>query len=205
MKKPNQLQGWNGKSWVFWVRFFVDWVKRTPIAGRPFIANGRGLHYKFKKKYGYCLHSQQTGLGVIAIRRNNMSKGVMTMHSMIKRSGSLYGLLFFPFFLILIGCGGANSDALQRDIARAEMAINEAREADATEYAPLELKLAQDNLQNARKAYAGKRYDQARRFVEKALMDARLAEAKARTENTKQTARQLRENIETLEQELLNK
>ena len=127
------------------------------------------------------------------------------MHSMIKRSGSLYGLLFFPFFLILIGCGGANSDALQRDIARAEMAINEAREADASEYAPLELKLARDNLQNARKAFAGKEYDQARRFVEKALMDAKLAEAKARTEKTKQTAQQLRESIETLEQELINK
>lgn len=127
------------------------------------------------------------------------------MHGMIKKSGGLYGLLCFPFFLILIGCGGANSDALQRDMARAEMAINEAREADATEYAPLELKLARDNLQKARKAFAGKEYDEARRSVEKALMDAKLAEAKARTEKTKQTAQQLRESIETLEQELFNK
>ncbi|MBS3756988.1 MAG: DUF4398 domain-containing protein [Desulfobacterales bacterium] len=189
---------------LFGSGFLLIWLKDIRAA---FIPGCRGLRYNYnlKKRYGHCLHSQKTVFGIIANRRHNVSKGVMTMHNMIKRRGGLYGLLCFPFFLILVGCGGANSDALQRDIARAEMAINEAREADASEYAPLELKLARDNLQNARKAFAGKGYDEARRFVEKALMDAKLAEAKARTEKTKQTAQQLRENIETLEQELFNK
>lgn len=127
------------------------------------------------------------------------------MHNKKRKRGLLYGLLGLPFFLLLVGCGGANSAGLQRDITRVEMAITEAQEADAEQHAPLELRLAHDNLQDARKAFTEKEYDKARRFVEKALVDAKLAEATARAEKTKQTAQQLRESIETLNKELIKK
>ncbi len=63
---------------------------------------------------------------------------------------------------------------------------------------PIELRLAKDELDNARIALDDREYERARHLAEQALADARLAELRAETENTRQTARDLSLSSENL-------
>jgi hypothetical protein len=65
-------------------------------------------------------------------------------------------------------------------------------------YPPVELQLARDKLDSARLALDMREYERARRLADQALADARVAEVRARTESTRQAARDLRLSIETL-------
>ena len=66
------------------------------------------------------------------------------------------------------GCGGAPS---MDTISPAEIAVNRAIEAKAGEYAPLELRRAQENLDAARQAMNDEEYEQAHRLAEVARED----------------------------------
>jgi len=109
-------------------------------------------------------------------------------------------LSIFGISAVLLGCAGGTPpmDA----ISTAETAVNEATDAKAAEYAPLELRLATEKLQRARMALEQEDYEQARRLAEAARVDARLAEAKARSESTRQQAQEVQQTIETLEREV---
>ena len=74
------------------------------------------------------------------------------------------------------GCGGAPP---MDTISPAEIAVNRAIEAKAGEYAPLELRQAQEKLDAARQAMNDEEYEQAHRLAEAAQEDARLAEVKS--------------------------
>ena len=65
-------------------------------------------------------------------------------------------------------------------------------------YSPVELRLAREELDSARTALSLREYDRARRLADQALVDARLAEARAGTESVRQAAYNLRLSIETL-------
>lgn len=56
---------------------------------------------------------------------------------------------------------------------------------------PIELQLAREKLDDARLALNIREYERARRLAEQAQADARLAEVRAETESTRQTARDL--------------
>jgi len=71
----------------------------------------------------------------------------------------------------------------------------------AGEYAPLELRQAQENLDAARQAMNDEEYEQAHRLAEAAREDARLAEVKAQSETAREQAREIQSTIETLRQE----
>ncbi len=86
-------------------------------------------------------------------------------------------------------------------VSPAELAVNRAIEAKAGEYAPLELRLAQENLDGARQAMNDEEYEQAHRLAEAAREDARLAEVKAQSEIARKQAREIQSTIETLRQE----
>jgi len=68
-------------------------------------------------------------------------------------------------------------------------------------YTPVELQLAREELDRARLAMDLREYERARRLAEQALADAELAELRAASESTRQTARDLRLSIEALRTE----
>jgi len=87
-------------------------------------------------------------------------------------------------------------------ISEAGKGIIEARGSNATVYAPLELKTAEDKLADARVAFNKRDYDKATRLAEQAMVDADYARAKGTTVEVKKKAEELRQNIKTLRQEI---
>jgi hypothetical protein len=102
---------------------------------------------------------------------------------------------------MLIVVGGCAGEPSMDTLSSAEIAVNRAIEAKAGEYAPLELRQAQENLDAARQAMNDEEYEQAHRLAEVAQEDARLAEVKAQSETAREQAREIQTTIETLRQE----
>jgi len=105
-------------------------------------------------------------------------------------------------FLIICIIGCASPPNPIDKISNVEMRINQAREGDANEYAPLELKLASDKLIEAKVLYETKNYEQARYKANEALVDVELAEAKTRSEKTKKLAKEMQDSINVFRQEI---
>jgi hypothetical protein len=81
------------------------------------------------------------------------------------------------------------------------LAIQDATKSKASQYAPLELRMARDKFDKAQRAMNNKEYIHARRLAEEALVDAELAEAKASSEDARRTANELQQSLETLRRE----
>jgi hypothetical protein len=86
---------------------------------------------------------------------------------------------------------------------QAQVQLQAARDADAADYAPVDLGFAQNKFQQAQNAMASRKYDDAAILADEARADAELARAKARLAaaraqiQSKTTAnRQLREQID---------
>lgn len=86
-------------------------------------------------------------------------------------------------------------------VAKADAAIEQADLGAAAEHAPLELRLAREKLETAKARLRDERYTDARRLAEQALVDVQLAEVKAESETARETAQELREGIQTIENE----
>jgi len=109
------------------------------------------------------------------------------------------------FFLIIAGfiVSGCSSKQPPIDkVSTVEMAINNAKSSDASIYAPLELKIAQERYIQIKKAMENKDYEKADELADFALSDARLAEAKSRNKKTQEIVDSLIESIETLKKEI---
>ena len=96
----------------------------------------------------------------------------------------------------------AGDPAPEAEMARADLAVSHAEDANAGIHAPGPYALAQDKLQRAREAVADGDMVAGRRLAEQAAADAELAEAHARSEVARQNAAELRANIETLREEV---
>jgi hypothetical protein len=104
---------------------------------------------------------------------------------------------------VVIGLAAcASGPAPEAELAAAEVAVDEAEEANAPAQAPGPYELARDKLERAREAMEDDENDEARRLAEQALADAQLAEAQARSEVARQNAAELRASIDTLQDEL---
>ena len=68
----------------------------------------------------------------------------------------------------------------------AEALIERARAADAPQYAPVEMRFAEEKLARARAAMADKDYDEASRLLSESEVDAELAIAKTRQGRARQ-------------------
>jgi hypothetical protein len=79
--------------------------------------------------------------------------------------------------------------------------VQQASKSKAPEYASLELYTAREQLAGAQEALHKKEYTQARRWAERALVNAQLAETKAESEQTRRAAAELRQSIEALRRE----
>jgi predicted lipid-binding transport protein (Tim44 family) len=80
------------------------------------------------------------------------------------------------------------------EMSAAQTAVTAAEEADAMQYAPADLDRARDKLIRAQAATQEEDNQEARRLAEQALVDARLAEAKARAEAVQQLHSEARGN-----------
>lgn len=100
--------------------------------------------------------------------------------------------------LALAGCAGHRPT---ENYARAELAIDHARQNDAATLAPSDLLLAEEKLSAARIQMNDGEYDDARRLADEALVQAQLAEARATSEIARHNAEQTRRNIEALQLE----
>ncbi|MCK5524441.1 MAG: DUF4398 domain-containing protein [Thiomargarita sp.] len=118
---------------------------------------------------------------------------------MIAKRVVIYSLSVLGGILLISGCSAVKPPT--EKIANAELAISRAQDSNAKTLAPIELRQAEDNLQKAKAAMKTEELEKARRFAEKALLDATLAETKAESETARQAAKQMRESIETLRQE----
>ncbi|MFH1217504.1 MAG: DUF4398 domain-containing protein [Pseudomonadota bacterium] len=88
----------------------------------------------------------------------------------------------------------------QMNMATSE--IGQAESIGAYESAPLELKSARDKLEQAKQAVQREDNLAAKRLAEQAIVDANLAQAKARTAKSQKTVEELKASIQTLQDEL---
>ncbi|MFJ2986051.1 MULTISPECIES: DUF4398 domain-containing protein [unclassified Pseudomonas] len=109
----------------------------------------------------------------------------------------LVGLL-----MIMSGCASVTVPNEQIELARS--AVNRAVAAEATQYAPVEMRAAQDKMSALDRALGEKKFEQARTLAEGARADARVAERKAQALKAKEQLEAARKGIEVLKQEILD-
>jgi len=103
--------------------------------------------------------------------------------------------------MVLAGCAGVPVPTEQVELTR--NAVSRAVTADATQYAPAEMKAAQDKLYAVERALGERNLVAARTRAEQAEADANLAERKARAAKAQQQLRSAQQGIEVLKQEML--
>lgn len=87
-------------------------------------------------------------------------------------------------------------------IAISKAAVSNAISAGGNEFAPLQMKSAMDKIDRAERAMAAKDYVLARQLAEQSQVDAKLAEATARSAKAQKAADALQEDNRVLRQEL---
>jgi hypothetical protein len=116
----------------------------------------------------------------------------------------LFGLLLIS--VAMLGCANnqerAETAAYQQDLVRARASIAEAEQAGAARFGSAELALARDKLRAAERAAEDGDSEVARRLAVEADLDADLAAAVTRSEQTRALAAEVRSGLTTLEDEL---
>ncbi|MGE8175777.1 DUF4398 domain-containing protein [Pseudomonas fluorescens] len=123
----------------------------------------------------------------------------MTIQPVYRRAINWTALLAAS--LALSAC--ANVPAPDDQMVLSRNAVSRAVSAEATQYAPLEMKAAQDKMFLMERAMGERNYVQARALAEQIEVDANLAERKARTVKWQQQLQQSRAGIQVLKQEML--
>jgi hypothetical protein len=113
----------------------------------------------------------------------------------------LAGLLAVPAFA-LWGCAGPDTGPVNHQISSVETMIQQARRREAEQYAPLELKRAEEKLEAARKALEAKQVDRATLLAEEAMAEARLAEAKSEADRARERVEKEERNVKMLRDEI---
>ncbi|MDY0376571.1 MAG: DUF4398 domain-containing protein [Desulfobacterium sp.] len=123
-----------------------------------------------------------------------------------KRLAVTYKLLAV-FIFIAVFLGGCASKGVPpvKNLSDADMAIKVAKDTNATINAPLEIRMAEEKLQKARESFKDEDYVAAQRLADEALIDAKLALERSQTKKTKEMESNLRESIETLQDEINRK
>jgi hypothetical protein len=103
--------------------------------------------------------------------------------------------------VVMAGCSSMKTPATA-DVAVSKEAVSNAADAGAAEYAPVELKSAQDKMAAANKAMAAKDYRLARDLASQAQVDAKLAQSKANSAKATAAANAVQEDIRVLREEI---
>jgi hypothetical protein len=105
---------------------------------------------------------------------------------------------------LLAGCGSKGVAPTDK-LSNVEITVNGAKTNEAYTYAPYEIKLAEEGLQNAKDAIAKENYEEAGKLLDQALLDARLADSKAQSARAKSSAKELSDSVDTLKKEIERK
>lgn len=107
------------------------------------------------------------------------------------------------FALFMAGCASTPSiPAPTEQMAVSRAAVNNASSAGGNEFAPLQLKSAMEKMDAAERAMGEKNYARAKLLAEEALVDAKLAEATARSAKARKAAEALQEDNRVLRKEI---
>ncbi|EWY36217.1 hypothetical protein N825_29275 [Skermanella stibiiresistens SB22] len=117
------------------------------------------------------------------------------------KTRSLGGICLVAGALALSACAG-NVPAPTEQVTLSDNIIRNAEEAGAVQHSPVELNMARDKLEGARREMQDENNEKALRLAEEAEVDARLAELKARTATTKEAVAAVQSSIDTLRREL---
>jgi hypothetical protein len=103
-------------------------------------------------------------------------------------------------FVLLGGC--ATTQLPPQELTASRQAIRQAEQVDARELASAELRTAESKLQMAEAEVERGNYERAARLARQATVDAELAEVRARSARGQAVARELRDSIQTLREEI---
>ena len=120
-----------------------------------------------------------------------------------QRVALLFGLLLIT--AAMLGCANDNNrvtGAYEQDLTRARASIAEAEQAGAARYGSAELASARDKLRAANEAAEEGELERARRLAVEADLDADLAAARTRNQETQELVSEVRAGLRTLESEL---
>ena len=105
------------------------------------------------------------------------------------------------FMVVLAGCA-IQAPAPEEQVRLAAQSIAQAESSGAVEFAPVEIKSARDKLSQAKLAMNRDEHLKAKRLADEAMVDANLAEAKARSAKSQKVVEELKESIRVLQQEM---
>ena len=100
--------------------------------------------------------------------------------------------------LLLVGCAG---NPPNEQFAVTESAVRGAMSAGATQYAPVDMRAAQEKWKQAELAMQKENYDEARRLAQQAEWDARVAERKAQAAKAQKAVEDAQKGIQELREE----
>jgi len=113
-------------------------------------------------------------------------------------------LVFFFTAMLLAGCASQklNPASVNTQISNAELMLTQAKQNRAEEYAPLELRMAEEKLLDAKQALKIGETDMAGRKAQMAMEHARLADAKAQAGKAKKQTEKGQKDVEILRNEI---
>jgi hypothetical protein len=103
---------------------------------------------------------------------------------------------------LLAGGACASVPPPKDTIAQADAAIARAKQQQVATYAPLELRKAEEKLEQSKSATADGRNLEAKRLAEQSLVDAELATVSAQKTESNKAAAELAETVDVLRQEM---
>jgi len=117
----------------------------------------------------------------------------------MSRSLSFAGAAVLALSLGLAGCASVPRPDAQ--LAEADLALRNAEQVDAAHHAPLDMRQARDQYDEAKRAVEDDENLEARRLAESAAVKAELAATRARAARTRAAADEIRQSIESLRSE----
>lgn len=104
--------------------------------------------------------------------------------------------------MLLIGGCASTGERPDADLQTATSSVQQAVAEDAREFEPVLLNGAQNKVADAKDLIEQEKYRQAKRLLEQASVDAKLAGARSETTKAKQAVKEINRNIETLRKQV---
>lgn len=111
-------------------------------------------------------------------------------------------MVFAGVATILSGCASDPGPKPDNELDTALQAVEEADAAGATNEEPAMMTDAREKLEKAQELMAEENYAEARRLLEKAAVDARLAETRAQTQAVRSELGNMKSSIDSLRRNL---